>query len=90
MFEFDPAKSAANLAKHGIDFNEAQALWRDDRRVTIATIPATEPRWTVTGRFGLKLWTAVITYRGENIRIISVRRARAIEEERYGSTIVVG
>jgi len=29
-FEFDPEKSAANLAKHGIDFEAAQALWLDD------------------------------------------------------------
>jgi uncharacterized DUF497 family protein len=28
-FAFDPAKSAANLRKHGIDFLAAQALWRD-------------------------------------------------------------
>ena len=30
-FEYDPAKSAANKAKHGIDFAEAQELWRDDK-----------------------------------------------------------
>jgi len=28
-FEFDPAKSAANLVKHGIDFTAAQPIWRD-------------------------------------------------------------
>ena len=28
QFEFDPAKSAANRDKHGIDFVEAQGLWR--------------------------------------------------------------
>jgi uncharacterized DUF497 family protein len=28
-FEFDPAKSAANLKKHGVDFLGAQALWSD-------------------------------------------------------------
>jgi uncharacterized protein len=45
-FEFDPAKSAANLAKHGIDFTAGQC------------------------------WSAVVTYRDENVRIISVRRSR--------------
>jgi len=35
MFEYDPAKSQANRAKHGIDFDQAQALWLD-RRVVIA------------------------------------------------------
>ena len=29
-FEYDPEKSRLNKAKHGIDFEEAQALWRDD------------------------------------------------------------
>ena len=32
-FEFDPEKSAGNKAKHGIDFEEAQALWKDLRMV---------------------------------------------------------
>ena len=32
-FEFDPAKSAANLKKHGIDFIGAQALWSDSDRL---------------------------------------------------------
>ena len=35
MFEFDPAKSAANLEKHGIDFEEVQAVWADTRRLEI-------------------------------------------------------
>ena len=35
-FEFDPAKSAANLEKHGIDFIGAQALWSDTERLEIA------------------------------------------------------
>ena len=34
-FEFDPLKSDANLRKHGIDFLEAQALWRDPALVEI-------------------------------------------------------
>jgi uncharacterized DUF497 family protein len=29
-FEFDPEKSSANKAKHGIDFVEAQTLWLDE------------------------------------------------------------
>ncbi len=29
MFEFDEEKSRANLAKHGIDFHDAQGLWED-------------------------------------------------------------
>jgi hypothetical protein len=78
-FEFDPAKSAANKVKHGIDFVEAQALWADDGLVD-APIPLRgEPRFLVIGRINGKHWTAVCTLRGEAVRIISVRRARKTE-----------
>ena len=83
-FEFDPAKSAANKAKHGIDFVEAQALWSDPERVEVPARPMDEPRYVVIGRIGEALWTATITYRHENtIRIISVRRARGDEATKY-------
>jgi hypothetical protein len=42
-----------------------------------------EPRYQVIGRIGETIWSAFITYRNENIRIISVRRARSEEEARY-------
>ena len=48
-FEFDPEKSAANLAKHGIDFEDAQALWLDERRATGPTVSTNEERWMVVG-----------------------------------------
>ena len=83
LFEFDSEKSAANKAKHGIDFIEAQKIWTDiDRLQTPARI-LDEPRYQVIGRIGEKTWSAFITYRNEKIRIISVRRARADEEARY-------
>jgi uncharacterized protein len=84
-FEFDPEKSAANLAKHGIDFEAAQALWLDDRRVTAPSDFPGEERWIVIGAIGERLWTAAITLRGDVFRIISVRRARRKEEVLYGS-----
>jgi uncharacterized protein len=85
MFEFDPDKSVANLAKHGIDFDAAQALWSDDRRVVVETQFVAEPRQLVIGRIGERLWTAVITTRDEAIRIISVRRSRDNEVNAYDS-----
>jgi uncharacterized DUF497 family protein len=48
-FEFDPAKSQANLAKHGIDFVEAQALWSDESRLEIPARALDEPRSLVIG-----------------------------------------
>jgi hypothetical protein len=78
-FEFDPAKSAANKSKHGIDFVEAQALWQDDGLADAPVVSAGEPRFLVIGRIDGKHWTAVCTLRGEVVRIISVRRARKTE-----------
>ena len=45
-----------------------------------------EPRLLVVGKIEGRHWAAVFTYRGENIRIISVRRARNQEIEDYEST----
>lgn len=83
-FEFDPHKSLANLAKHGIDFESAQELWCDEERVEVEVDREGEPRFLVVGRMAGKHWTAVITYRGTSTRIISVRRARKKEVELYG------
>jgi hypothetical protein len=82
-FEFDPRKSRAHLAKHGIDFVEAQRLWDDPDLLEIPAKTEDEPRWVVVGRISSKHWSAVITYRGESVRIISVRRSRTEEVALY-------
>jgi uncharacterized protein len=82
-FEFDGQKSAANKVKHGIDFIEAQELWGDRNRVEIAARTIDEPRFLVIGLINGKHWSAVITYREERVRIISVRRARDEEVKIY-------
>jgi len=84
-FEYDPEKSAANKRKHGIDFEEAQELWLDPAAVEIPARVTDEPRWVVIGKIGEKHWSAVITRRNENIRLISVRRSRDEEVELYES-----
>lgn len=81
--EFDSAKSAANLEKHGIDFIRAQALWSDPDRLEIPARSADEPRTQVIGRIGDMVWSAFVTMRNDRIRIISVRRARDDEEATY-------
>ena len=84
-FEFDPAKSESNREKHGIDFIEAQALWNDPMLLEIPAKTDDEPRFLMIGRMDGKHWSAVITYRGTHIRLISVRRARTEEVEIYES-----
>jgi uncharacterized protein len=82
-FEFDPVKSAANKAKHGIDFVEAQGLWLDEVFVEAPAKTVDEPRFLVVGRIAGKHWSAVCVRREGRTRIISVRRARKEEIDRY-------
>ncbi len=84
-FEYDGDKSAANKRKHGIDFEEAQELWSDPAVVEIPARVTDEPRWVVIGKIGEQHWSAVITRRDENIRLISIRRSRDEEVELYES-----
>ena len=84
-FEFDPNKSKSNKQKHGIDFAEALSLWDDPDLIEIPVKTIDEPRFIVIGRITEKHWSGIITYRGENIRIISVRRSRPEEVKSYES-----
>ncbi len=85
-FEFDEEKSTANKEKHGIDFVEAQLLWFDSRLVEIPARTVDEPRSLIIGTIAALHWSAVVTYREERIRIISVRRSRREEVEIHEST----
>jgi uncharacterized protein len=82
-FEFDPAKSASNREKHGVDFVEAQQLWQDPMRIEVPARITGEPRWLVIGQLNGRHWSAVVTYRQDRVRIISVRRARDEEIRVY-------
>ena len=82
-FEFDSDKSIGNRKKHGIDFIEAQALWEDPDFIEIPTEASDEPRFVIIGKITGKYWSAIITYRGEKTRIISVRRSRKKEIDIY-------
>lgn len=82
-FEFDPDKSIANQEKHGIDFQAAQAVWDDSDYIEIPLKAYDEVRFMVIGMIAGKVWSGIITYRGESIRIISVRRSRQEEIEIY-------
>ncbi len=85
-YEFDEAKSAANKAKHGLDFSEAQKLWQDADAVEIPAKSDVEQRKMLIARIEEKIWSAIFTERENKIRIISVRRARTNEEAMYEQT----
>ena len=79
-------KIASNKMKHGIDFKQAQKLWDDPDLIEIPVKTSDEPRFLVVGRIAGKYWSGIITYRGDKIRIISVRRARKEEVNIYESS----
>ncbi|MDD2917893.1 BrnT family toxin [Rhodoferax sp.] len=85
VFEFDPNKSESNFFKHGIRFEDAQSLWSDPHLLEIPAKTEDEPRFLVIGMILDKHWSAVMTYRGSHIRLISVRRSRTEEIALYES-----
>ena len=84
-FEFDPKKSDSNKSMHGIDFVEAQELWSDPDALEIPVLTHDEPRHIIIGKISGKHWSAVITTRGDRVRIISVRHSRKEEVILYES-----
>jgi len=84
-FEYDINKSRSNKTKHGIDSEEAKELFNDPFMIEIPARTVGEKRYLVVGKIGTKHWSAIITYRGEKIRIISVRRSRKEEVALYES-----
>jgi uncharacterized DUF497 family protein len=82
-FEWDKKKSLENKVKHGIDFDTARGLWNDDNRVEVQAPYPLEERYVLIGILDTKIWTAIFTWRGDAVRIISVRRSRKKEVMLY-------
>lgn len=78
--EFDPAKDAANIEKHGISLGRAADLellaYVDDGRFN-------EPRFRLYGLIDGIAHCVAGTDRGGKVRVISLRRAHAKEMKRY-------
>ena len=85
-FEWNDAKARSDLAKHGVSFHEAPTVFGDPLSVTVRD-PAhsqEEDRFVTIGVSSV-LNTVVVahTERGDSIRIISARRATALERRSY-------
>jgi uncharacterized DUF497 family protein len=85
VFEYDSIKRQLTLHKPGFDFEEAKLLWNDPDLIEIPANTSDEPRFVIIAFHNGKHWSAVITYRDSNIRIISVRRSRTNEVKFYES-----
>ena len=85
LFEWDDAKNASNLKKHGIGFEEAVLIFKD---VVLTKIDDREDYGEIrefsTGRVGGQVIVVVVhTDRGEITRIISARLANKTERKAY-------
>lgn len=86
-FQYDSGKAASNLEKHGVPFADAEGALQDPLALTVEDEDARDEQRFVTlglGSAGVLL-VVVYTLRGEEIRLISVRRASAKERRRYES-----
>lgn len=81
-FEYDLNKSKSNKEKHGIDFEEAKAIWLGDN-VTLPAITRGEKRYMIIGKIEASLYSCIFTVRNKRIRIISCRRSREKERRIY-------
>jgi uncharacterized protein len=86
-FEWDDAKSAANLAKHGMSFEKAIAIFSDEDALSAedGRYQYDEPRYSVTGFIQGRLHVVISTIRNECIRIISARKANEREQRKHGN-----
>ncbi len=85
--EFDPDKDAANFEKHGVSLGFGIRVFGDADVLILATIRQDdeEDRYKAIGMVDGLLWTAVHVYRGERVRLISVRRSNVGEQRAYDS-----
>ena len=89
MIEWDANKAKVNLKKHGIHFSDAEAVLFDPNAISFEDENAEgEQRHVAMGLDHLgRVLVVVYTYRGENIRLISARRATQNERRAYESGI---
>lgn len=86
-YEFDPAKDASNMDKHGLslaeagDFEWETAVVHEDTRKRYD-----EPRFEAKGYIGDRLHVMVFCLRADAVRVISLRKANPREVKSYAET----
>lgn len=88
-YQWDPAKAKENIRRHKIDFADVVGVFEDELAITIEDPDAEgEQRFVTIGLDKLgRLVVVVYTYRGEEIRLISARKANKGEEKQYAPGI---
>jgi len=86
IFEWDDAKAALNLARHGVSFAEASTVFEDPYSLTTGDLDHSEfeDRWVTVGLSLIsRILLVVHTYRDTRIRIVSAGKATAFERAQY-------
>ena len=83
-YQWDPSKANSNFKKHGVHFADAVSVFSDDRAITIEDDCPAEERFVTSGMdaFG-RVLIVIFAYRNDSIRIISARKASALEQRQY-------
>lgn len=82
---WDPRKAAANLKKHAVDFADAATVLHDEQAITVRDDGAEEERYVTIGISAIgEVLVVVYTWRGDEPRLISARKATPQEREQYG------
>jgi len=90
-FEWDEGKRRANLAKHGLDFRDAERIFQgititaEDKRQDYG-----ENRFISLGLLEDMVVVVVYTERSEKIRVISMRKANQREKQAYEEKVLFG
>jgi hypothetical protein len=82
--EWDADKAVLNLRKHGVDFADAVAALTDERAVTVSDDDPDEERFVTLGMDSLgRILVVVYTWRADDVRLISARKATSDERRQY-------
>ena len=83
-FEWDPSKAASNLRKHRVRFAEAVTIFEDEAMLTMPDDNPEEERFVAIGVGSLgRILVVIYTVRGDQVRIISARKATLREQSQY-------
>jgi uncharacterized protein len=83
-YQWDPDKANINRAKHGVDFADAVSVLEDDRAITVEDQRYDEERFITIGIDAIgQILVVVYTWRGNEIRLISARKADRLERQQY-------
>jgi len=87
--EYDPAKAASNVKKHGVSFEEAATALLDSMALAMEDPYAEgERRWVLIGMSDrARLLTVVYALRDKRIRLISARSSTKRETRTYAQRV---